>query len=189
MNASSHLARIVSILGHPVLVMPLAALLASHASGTGMRASLALLSGIFLLGIVVIGFAALQVRLGRWSHVDASNHGERHTLNVFLLCLFALAALLAWIKVGTSQLTLALALSAAIVLVALLISRLCKLSLHAAFIAFAAFVPGTLVAGLCIAALAAGVAWSRLKLGRHTPRDLFAGLLAGVVAGIVFLAA
>jgi membrane-associated phospholipid phosphatase len=36
--------------------------------------------------------------------------------------------------------------------------------------------------------LVLGVAWSRLVLGRHTPRDVVAGALAGLLAGGLFLA-
>lgn len=185
---SLRVARFVSILGHPVLVMPLAALLASRAAGN--RASIGILTvlGILLFGGVVLGYAAMQVRRGRWQHVDASGHDERRSLNAFLLGLFSTAASLAWFWAGTSPLFLTMALSATIILFALLISPWCKLSLHVAFVVFAAFIPGTVAAGLCIGTLGAWVAWSRLKLGRHTPLDLVAGLLAGAVAGIVLLA-
>ena len=36
------------------------------------------------LGVVVLGFSWLQVRAGRWSHIDASVRNERNSLNVFL---------------------------------------------------------------------------------------------------------
>ena len=188
MSTSLRVARAVSILGHPMLVMPLAAWLAIRASDAALRTSVELVGGILLLGACVLAFSAAQVRRGRWMHVDASGEDERRSLNVFLLLLFAAGAIIAWLNQGVSPLCMALALAAAIILVALLISPICKLSLHVAFIAFAAFVPGTLAAGIGIGALGAGVAWSRLRLGRHVPVDLLAGLLAGTAAGIVFLA-
>ncbi|MGB0133000.1 hypothetical protein [Dokdonella sp.] len=187
MKLSLQVARAVSILGHPMLVMSLAAGLAIRSSGSSTRSSIVAMTGIILLGAIVLGYSALQVRLGRWRHVDASVHSERTSLNVLLLLLLSTIAALAWLSQGMSPLTAAMALSAAIVLLALMLSKGCKLSLHVAFIVFAAFVPGTIVAGLAFGALGAGVAWSRLRLGRHTPIDLVAGLLAGVAAGIVWL--
>lgn len=171
-----------------MLVMPLAAWLAIRSSDATLATSIELIGGILLLGASVLLFSVAQVRRGRWKHVDASGSDERRSLNVFLLLVFAAAAIIAWLNLGASPLCTALALAATIILVALLTSPICKLSLHLAFIAFAAFVAGTLVAAIGIGALGAGVAWSRLRLGRHVPVDLLAGLLAGTAAGIVFLA-
>jgi hypothetical protein len=184
---TDRVARIVSILGHPMLVMPLAAWLAIRSSDATVRAGATAIGAILLLGAIVLAFCAIQVRGGRWRHVDASGRHERRSLNLFLLCLFSAAAAVTWFFQGFSPLLLALILSAAIILLALLISPCCKLSLHVAFIAFAVFVPGTLVAGAGIAVFGLGVAWSRLRLGRHVRLDLVVGLLAGVAAGIVFL--
>jgi membrane-associated phospholipid phosphatase len=186
-SGSHRLARFASILGHPMLVMPLAAWLASRSSGATLHTSLGAVGAVVLLGIVALAYSAAQVRSGRWRHVDASDESERRSLNMFLLLLFTAVAALAWLRQGMSPLAMATTLSATIIVVALMISPFCKLSLHVAFIAFAAFIPGTMAAGIGFGALGAGVAWSRLKLGRHGPLDLAGGLLAGAAAGIVFL--
>ena len=180
------IARLISILGHPMLVMPLAAWLATRAKGSDGPTTLILLSAIVGVGLIVFSFSVIQVRGGRWQHVDASATSERHALNVFLLGLFvATAALAAW-YFGSSPATLAVLLAAAIILLALLISPWCKLSLHVAFGCFAMFVPGSLVAGVGLAGLVTAVAWSRLILGRHGRSDILAGTLAGIAAGVLF---
>jgi membrane-associated phospholipid phosphatase len=80
--------------------------------------------------------------------------------------------------------SVALTLSGALIVVALTVSRWVKVSLHAAFAAFAttllwphrtAVVVGVLVT--------AAVVWSRLVLGRHVAADVTAGLLLGAAAG------
>ena len=82
---------------------------------------------------------------------------------------------------------IALALSAALFLIALLLSKWVKLSLHTAFAIFAtvlmwpntlALILGILMTGLLI--------WSRLSLGRHVMADIIVGLLAGGVAGVLY---
>jgi membrane-associated phospholipid phosphatase len=80
--------------------------------------------------------------------------------------------------------SIALALSGALVLVALLVARWVKVSLHAAFAAFATTLlwPITLaVAGGVL--VTAAVVWSRLVLRRHVAADVMAGLVLGVAAG------
>jgi len=180
------LARAVSIFGHPMLVMPLAAWLAARNSrGDGSTTWLVLIA-IVALGLVVLAYSASRVRGGHWQHVDASAPDERRGLNLFLLGVFVLAAALAAWHSGNSPITVALLLAAAVILLALLTAACCKLSLHVAFACFAIFVPGSFAAAAGIAILAIAVAWSRLVLGRHDRRDILVGALAGMVAGILF---
>jgi membrane-associated phospholipid phosphatase len=75
-------------------------------------------------------------------------------------------------------------LAALLVLLTHVLRRWLKVSLHAAFALFAAALvwpnlPGT----LAVAALALGVAWSRLVLRRHTLPEVLTGLLLGAAFG------
>ena len=184
---SHALARALSISGHPMLVLPLAVVvIALHQGDRGAAAGAALGFGLF--AALVMGFSWWQVRRGRWAHVDASARHERGSLNRFLLvALVAGALLVAWR--GTQPLfALGMAMSAAMILVAMATTRWCKLSLHMAFAVFAAWLLRELGIAWMLAALlfAAAIAWSRLALHRHTPRDLVAGALAGSLAGAAF---
>ena len=181
------IARGISILGHPMLVMPLAAWLAARANGSDGSLTLIVLSSIVAIGLIVFAFSAMQVRAGRWQHVDASATAERRGLNVFLLGLFVATAALAGWKFGNSPITIALFLVTGIILLALLIAPWCKLSLHVAFGCFAIFVPGSLMIGAGLVLLVIAVAWSLLVLDRHDRSDILAGALAGIAAGIAFL--
>lgn len=181
-------ARAVSISGHPMVVLPLAALALTLTRGQ-YRAALWMGLGFVAFAGMVMAYSGWQVRRGRWSHVDASDRSERKSLNRFLLvALLVSTALAFWLDLST-ELTLGLALSATMVAIAVLTSRWCKLSLHMAFVVFAVFLllvnaPWWVgLAGLCFAAT---VAWSRLALQRHVPRDLIAGALTGALAGIAF---
>jgi membrane-associated phospholipid phosphatase len=136
------------------------------------------------LGAVVLGFSWLQVRTGRWSHVDASVGTERNSLNVFLALLLLLSAVLLWFLTRRPSMSVALALSGALIVAALLVARWVKVSLHAAFAAFATTLlwpnKSAVVAGVLVTA---AVVWSRLVLGRHVTTDVMAGLLLGAAAG------
>ncbi len=180
-------ARAVSIVGHPMLVLPLAALALTLVRGQ-YRTALWMVMGFSAFAALVMGYSAWQVRHGRWSHVDASNTGERRSLNRFLLLSLLAATGLAAAFSQPGELTLGLGLSAAMVLFAQLTARWWKLSLHAAFMVFAAslLLGAGWWTGLIALAFAALVAWSRLTLQRHAPRDLLAGLAVGAAAGIAF---
>lgn len=181
------LARALSIVGHPMLMLPVAVLAIALAQGDTRTATWSA-AGFGVFTALVMGYSWWQVRRGRWAHVDASATHERSTLNRFLLVALTSGALLIGWRGGQPLFALGLALSAAMILVAVLTSRACKLSLHLAFAVFAACLLRELGTGWMFAALlfAIAVAWSRLALGRHTPRDLVAGAATGAVAGLAF---
>ncbi len=181
-------ARVVSILGHPMLVLPLAALAVAISRGQGRMAAWMAL-GFALFAALVMSYSWWQVRRGRWAHVDASGKGERRSLNRFLVVALVVSAMLAMRYGHDRQLGLGLGLSAAMIAVAMLTARWCKLSLHMAFVLFAATLLWSVAwwAGLAGFACAAAVAWSRLQLQRHVPRDLLAGAVTGLLAGVAFL--
>lgn len=184
---SRQLARTVSIIGHPTIVLPLAVLVLTLRTSNPAQAAWTVAGFVVFAGLVM-AYSKWQVRRGRWSHIDASAAEERRALNGFLLLALAAAAVLAVVLAAPRELALGLSLSAAVVLLAIRIQSRCKLSLHMAFVVFAATLLGAastfaLLAGLAFAGL---VAWSRLSLQRHEPRDLVAGAVAGAVAGLLF---
>jgi len=124
------------------------------------------------------------VRAGRWSHVDASVRRERHSLNLFLAILCLSGSALLSLLTHQAHMAVALALSGALVVVALTISRWMKMSLHVAFATFATALLWPNVPAIVAGVLAtSAVMWSRLVLGRHVAADVATGLLLGAAAG------
>lgn len=183
-------ARTVSILGHPMLVLPLAATGLATARGQWRMAGWMVL-GFAVFAAVVMAYSRWQVGRGRWAHVDASGRSERRSLNRFLLVALLLATLLAAGLGQSRELMLGLGLSTALVAFAMLTARWWKLSLHMAFVVYAALLLFATAwwIGMIGIVFAALVAWSRLALGRHVPRDLVAGGAAGALAGFAYLSA
>jgi hypothetical protein len=178
------IARAISIAGHPVVFILIAVLIATSTGGASLR-ELSSIGGVLVaLGVVVLGFSWLQVRAGRWSHIDASVRSERKLLNVFLGAVCLLSAVLLWFLTHRQHMSLGLALAGALIVIALLIARWVKVSLHVAFAAFAtALLWPIKLAVVAGALLTAAVVWSRLVLGRHVAADVATGLVLGVTAG------
>lgn len=183
-------ARLLSIIGHPGLLMPVAVAVGAAQSGVPLARVQAVVAAAVAVAAVIGVYSLWQVRRGRWTHVDASLPHERRQLNPFVLVLlFAVALLLA--ATGASRHgAIGAAVCGLLVGAALALQRWMKLSLHAAFAVFAAaLVTPQWAVSLPMAALALGVAWSRLVLGRHTPAEVLTGLLLGALAGLGFHAA
>lgn len=177
------LARMFSTLGHPLVALPVGILLPAL-PGAATDDLLAIVTAFVAFGLAILLWSIVQVRRGRWAHIDASRVDERRTLNRFLLPAILSGTALAWLASSPPRLVVSLAAAAGIVLAALLVARWCKLSLHVAFAAFAAGLlwPMGWAAMLVGAMLAVAIAWSRLQLSRHAPIDLAAGAAAGAMA-------
>lgn len=184
---STRFARLLSILGHPLLTLPSAVVCLSAVRDPGRVWPTVL--GLALIAATVMAFSWRQVRRERWAHIDASRPEERAGLNRALSWLLIAATALALLR-GLRELALGAALAAMMILAARASSRWCTLSLHVAFAVFAAgllwtWSPIATLVGLGFAAM---VAWSRAALQRHTPRDLAVGAAAGTLAAVGYAA-
>jgi hypothetical protein len=184
----NQLARWISIAAHPfVMVALLVAVPAMRqSSGSAVR------SVLIVVIAIVIPIAVLmvrQVRRGRWSNVDASKPSERPVL--FMVALAGLVAALGWLLLNDphSFLVRGMIVAAAFLLVAALLTRWVKLSLHVAFAALAATALSMLgsVIGYALIALVPAVFWSRIVLARHHVHELLVGLALGVLTGVALV--
>lgn len=182
MSKKVAIARALSIIGHPGMVMPTALMVMSRQVGSAANAALLVALGVTAL---VVLYSLWQVRRGAWAHVDASQRPERLQLNRFVALVLLAAALCAWLA-HAPALAVGLAASGGLVLTALALQRWCKLSLHIGFACFAAGLmwPNMLALSLGLL-LVCCVAWSRFVLQRHVPRDLWVGAAAGSLAVLV----
>lgn len=180
-------ARVLSIVAHPALLVPLSAVGVAVNRGASPAVVQTAAQASIGVAAAVMVYSLVRVRSGRWSHADASRPAERMQLNVFLVGALLAGAAYAVASDQPRGVVEGLLLSASLVVVALLLRGWLKLSLHVAFAAFAALLwwpTAAATAGLLL--VAAGLAWSRLYLQRHTAADVLTGATAGVVAGLVF---
>lgn len=180
-------ARGLSIVGHPALLVPGAVAAAAWVHGAPPPLLQAAVAAAAFVAMAVLAFSAVQVRRGRWRHVDGSAPQERRQLNAFLALLLLGCAGALWWAGQPRAVPAGLAIGGALVLGLQGLHRWGKVSLHAAFAVFAALLlwpAAPAVAALLV--LAGGVAWSRLVLHRHTPAEVAAGLASGAAAGLAF---
>src|SRR5437867_3967382 len=180
------IARSLSILGHPLVVIPVAVVtLVLHE-----RTSSAALIVSTICGIAgfVLAFSFWQVRRGQWQHIDASARDERRSLNLFLAIVLFLAAAVAFYQLPQAGLSLGLLLSGLLIVAVMLVSPWVKLSLHASFAAFAVLLlwPLKLWYVVLASVAAAGICWSRVALARHTLVEVLGGSLLGGLLGACF---
>jgi membrane-associated phospholipid phosphatase len=178
------LARWLSIVGHPFVMALIMAGATSLRSGSWSET----LTILALVGVLALAPVALlmrnQVRKGAWSNIDASDRKERPVL--FGVGIAGVVALLgaAFVLRPQSFLIRGTVGVLAMLAVCAISSKWIKVSLHSAFGALAAatlLLIGSAV-GWALLAFLPFLVWSRLALGRHTTREVVAGLLVGVIS-------
>lgn len=178
------IARFISIVGHPALLMPVAAAMA--ATGNHRVQLLAVIIAIFF-AFFVFTYSQIKTKTGQWEHVDASLKNERKELNINASVFLFIGALVLFLFEVHSGIVFAIGLSGAIVLCSHFLSKIAKPSLHFGFAIFSAclILPNVNAAAFFLF-FAALVGWSRFHLERHTRLDLAIGAGLGLFAGVSF---
>ncbi len=181
------LARWVSILAHPFAMIAMLVAVPAMRQSSGHAVQSVLLVALIVIPIAVLMFR--QVRCGRWSNVDASNPSERPVL--FVVALAGMVAALGWLRLKDphSFLVQGMLVTGVFLLLAALLTRWIKLSLHVAFTALTATTLSLLGSwvGYALIAVVPLVFWSRIALARHRVHELIVGLALGVLTGVVLV--
>jgi membrane-associated phospholipid phosphatase len=181
------LARWVSIVGHPYLLVPLAVALVTQRSLPPAE-STRIIAVLVALMLVLLVVSARKVRSGAWNNMDVSRREQRPELLAVSLGLVATALAVFYVS-GPTSAFVGTAHAAVLLVAAAGLNFKWKVSLHAAYTVFAAlllqpFGPAALIAGV---AVALAVAWSRVELGRHTVAEVVLGASLGALTGLALL--
>jgi len=179
LSSSTTLARILSIAGHPFVLIPL---MVAVATRNWVWTSIVAAGTILPLFVIVLR----NVRRGIWSDHDVSRREQRGGLYRVALPLVALSAVLLYFLDAGPRMMRGFAAAAVMLLLGVLGNRFLKISMHmmaAAFcgVTIAWLYPATTFA---IVPFVAAIAWSRRELERHTWAEVAAGLAIGAGAAL-----
>jgi hypothetical protein len=185
-SATTRVARWVSIIAHPFVLMPVMVVAAT--AHLGRSNEIVHNAGVVTLFevIPVVILTVEQVRRGAWKNADASEPHERPIL--FAVSTAGILALICYLMVSRpdSILLRGTLVTLALLLVCAVITRWIKVSLHvtaATLTATALVIVGSPV-GWIVTGVLPILCWSRLVLGRHKPIEIVVGLGLGIVTGV-----
>jgi membrane-associated phospholipid phosphatase len=184
------LAKIISIVGHPLLVIPVFAIIALFKYENTQKAIT--LSGLIVGGLIVPMVVKMYCgyRKGTYTNFDVSDQVERKTWYSLPIILLTIFTLYLFVTEQERNLRLAILLSLILLISSKLINNYIKISLHASFgayIAMLAFPLLGLIYGSLFLLFALLVACARVVLGRHTVIEVVAGLVLGLILGLGFI--
>jgi membrane-associated phospholipid phosphatase len=183
-SALDRVARYLSIIGHPYIVIPASVAAIAILRGGDARAALGVAIAFTAISVVVL----LGIRAGRFDDFDVSERRQRP--GFYLVMTLGALALAFWLRADAQAFRACLIAAAALAACGVL-NRWIKVSLHTVFSLYAAgfWATWSLVAGLIALPIAAAVAWSRVRLGRHSTREVLVGGMVGLCAGLCVLLA
>lgn len=181
---TEQLARAVSILLHPFVIVVATLVLVLHASGLDRSEWIRWF--LVVVGTTVVPLLARL--LLRYQHLgkdfDIFHRNQRNT--VYVLAGLCLGALVVIVTVFDAPVLLRAMVYAALpaVVVAAMINRFTKISVHAMLMAGGGTVTGLLYPASWVGMiLLTGLqGWSRVYLGKHTPTQVMLGWLVGISA-------
>lgn len=176
------LARILSVAGHPVvLIPPTVALVSGSLRAAGMIAA--------TITLPLVAIMAVQVRRGAWSDYDVSRRDQRSGLYYAVAVLLAVAAFILYRSGANPGMMRGIAAAAGMLVAGLLLGRFLKTSMHMMFAAYC----GVLViwtypwSAVAVVPFVLAVAWSRRRLERHTLVEVIVGLVIGTLGGLAVM--
>jgi len=190
-TTSIQIAKIISVIGHPFVLLAITILTAAASGESPARAAaigaITVLTTVFPMLFII----RRKVRAGKWSDHDVSDASERRNFYPLMIVVLGISLVIFYLLRFPRPLLVGMLISLGILFIAMLINRWSKISLHLTFGVYFAVslltVNYWMSAGLMVLALA--VAWSRIRLGRHNAAQVLSGALLGAIAGIILLKA
>jgi hypothetical protein len=181
-------ARFISIVAHPFVLLTLLVFLPRFQNDAGG----AFRTTLIFVGIVLVPMALLiwrAVASGRWATVDASDRADRPLLyGVSVVVLIAAIAYFYFVE-RSSALVRGSFVAAAMLMLAAMLNRRIKISLHLTFACFCGvlLIRVRLSYGLPVLLLIPALIWARVVLSRHVFPETICGLILGLSGATVFL--
>ena len=189
LSKSEKAARIVSVIGHPFILLTVTIFIVALHRTHPVRALTFGGAAVLFTVSPLLFIIRRRVAAGRWSDHDISDAAERRNFYPIAITVAAVSTFLFYLLNFPHGLLVGMLMSLVILLAAMLINRFSKISLHMIFAAYfaVALAAVSLWSGAFFLLLAAAVGWSRVRLKRHTTVQVLSGALLGAIAGIIFL--
>jgi membrane-associated phospholipid phosphatase len=187
-NFQNSLAEGVSAIGHPVLLGSIATIYV-NLNFLDRKESISLAIQLFLgLVMPLVIFISLKIRRGEFKDFDVSDQQKRNSLYWFLLLLLLIQIILLFVF-NHSFLIKAGALTVFVqILLSFGLNQRFKISLHTSF----AFLISTMAYtvshkfAFILFMFAIFIGYSRVYLSRHTSKEVFLGMILGILCGFIF---
>jgi len=189
MHYQMKLAKLLSLIGHPLFIGPVYVSLMSFKNLSHSTAWKVTLLTVGFIALPIIFHNLIKLRKREYSNFDVSDQNQRKGFYPFAIFLFVILSLAFFFSGFPSSVIVNTLNFLVMMLIMAFMNLKIKASLHAGvafYISISLFSlsPWT---SLIFFMLASGTTWSRSLLGRHDFAELVAGMTVGVIFGLVSL--
>jgi hypothetical protein len=183
------IATIVSILGHPLLTIPLYVVLVMFGSEDSKRASLNTFLIIGCVFIPVTLWLFFKSRNGTYTNFDVSDRKQRKSVFVFIIPILSIVTFIVYKNGPTSHLWQSLFFGLILLVILQVVNFRIKSSMHISLNIYLSFLIMTVnyPAGIIVLVLTAPIGWSRVVLGRHSLKEVLSGTVIGLLVSLVMM--
>ncbi len=183
------IANFISIIGHPLLTIPVfvvIGMLGSDDIENAVFISFLIIGCVFIpLGVLLY----LKSKNGTYTNFDVSDRIQRKSLFFYIVPLLIIVTFVLFITGQNSNLCISVLLATVLVIVSQIVNLFIKSSLHVSLNIYLSFMLMMLNfnAGVALLLFTVLLGWSRIILRRHTLKEVLYGGCIGLTIGILRL--
>ena len=184
-----NIAHIVSVLGHPLLTIPLYVALVMFGSEDFKRASLNTFLIIGCVFIPVTMWLYIKSRNGSYTNFDVSDRKQRKSVFVFIIPILSIVTYILYKSDQASHLWQSMLFGLILLFILQVVNFRIKSSMHVSLNIYLSFLIMTVnyPVGIIVLLLTAPIGWSRVALGRHSLKEVLSGTIIGLLVSLVMM--
>ena len=184
-----NIAHIVSVLGHPLLTIPLYVALVMFGSEDFKRASLNTFLIIGCVFIPVTMWLYIKSRNGSYTNFDVSDRKQRKSVFVFIIPILSIVTYILYKSDQASHVWQSMLFGLILLFILQVVNFRIKSSMHVSLNIYLSFLIMTVnyPVGIIVLLLTAPIGWSRVALGRHSLKEVLSGTVIGLLVSLVMM--
>lgn len=181
------IAKYLSLVGHPLLTIPLFVIITMLATEDIRKAALVIFLIVGCIFIPLIAWLYIKSKNGTTTNFDVSDRKQRKSVFVFILPVLMLVTIILYYSGQSKTVCLSVFFGLVITFVSQLVNLRIKSSLHVSMTIYLAFLimPLNYIAGIVVLLLSVLIGWSRIVLSRHTLKEVLWGGGIGLAIGLI----
>lgn len=182
-------AQFVSVVGHPLLTIPVFTAIALFKNGNIGNAIFVSFLIIGCIFIPLLLWMYIKSRNGSYTNFDVSDRKQRKSLFLFAIPLLLIVTVVLYKTNQSENLRITVLFALILTVVSQIVNFFIKSSLHVSLTIFLASLLYTFDyrIGIIVLLFTGLLAWSRVKLKRHTVKEVICGFLTGTCVGLLML--
>jgi membrane-associated phospholipid phosphatase len=183
------IANIISVVGNPLYTIPVFVLIVMFGNEDFSKASLISFLIIGCIFIPVILWMYIKSKNGTYTNFDVSDKNQRKSLFWFAFPLVLIITVFMFVTNQSRNLSISMLFALILVVTSQITNFFIKSSLHVSLNIFLSSLIFTVnyKMGIAVLLFTGLLIWSRLKLERHTVKEVFTGFVIGLLISLIML--